>query len=73
MTTITEHELLLLREINEAVSDYLLALEYDEFAAEWGGVEVFLEALRDAQYEWEMEYNTMTDEEIEAELSGVLN
>lgn len=34
MTTITEHELLLLREINEAVSDYLLALEYDEFAAE---------------------------------------
>ena len=58
---ITERELLLLREINEAASDYLLALDNEGFANEFGGVESFLEALRSAQYEWEAEFNHLEE------------
>lgn len=48
-----------LRKVNEAASDYLMALDNDGFAAEFGGVDALLQALREAQYAWEAEFNTL--------------
>lgn len=54
------HEVAMLRDINDAVSDYLLALENPWFAEQCGGVEVLLDHLRIVQDRWEQEYNTLT-------------
>lgn len=47
--------------VNHAVGDYLLGLEYPEFAAENGGVEKLFEAMKAAYDKFELEFNTLEE------------
>ncbi len=47
-----------LMRIAMAVSDYLLGLDMPEFAEEFGGIEAFMQEMRDASADWETRFNT---------------
>jgi len=50
-------------DVNYAVSDYLLALEDENFAKENGGVNAILNELKSKHVDYELQFNSLDDEE----------
>lgn len=55
-------ELIKLKQLNMAVSDYLFGLRCDEFADYCGGIDDLFKCVVDIHNEYEALYNTMHDE-----------
>ena len=55
----SDEQIAALEAVNEAASDYLLALDNEGFAEENGGADALLQVLREKQYAWEAEFNAI--------------